>query len=193
MVPPASWAATTLRRRRPARLSDLGRSDGSRGRARSFTRCVLLCGWARARRRRVVRHRAVERSPLALLGASAAVVLATPSLRVLVTHASEAYAACRAAHVEQRLLTAASFGQQPGSTAQTPPNPSQTAHIRGPAPASLRGEIGSTMRLGASEGARPRPACHAEGRGFEPLHPLSGKPRPRAVLLLSDGCGLHGG
>jgi hypothetical protein len=39
------------------------------------------------------------------------------------------------------------------------------------------------MRVPAPSELFPRPACHAEGRGFEPLHPLLRKPRKRGVLV----------
>jgi len=39
----------------------------------------------------------------------------------------------------------------------------------------------------ASERPNPRPACHAEGRGFESHHPLLGKPRKRGAFVVLGG------
>ena len=41
------------------------------------------------------------------------------------------------------------------------------------------------MRLAGPPSPNPRPACHAEGRGFESHHPLSGKPRKRGAFVVS--------
>ena len=52
-----------------------------------------------------------------------------------------------------------------------------------------RTDFRSTIRLGGASGPNPRPACHAEGRGFESHHPLlldsPAKRQSRSVLLLA--------
>ena len=63
-----------------------------------------------------------------------------------------------------------------------------SALVAGLEKAVERATFGSTMRVSGAMGRNLRPACHAEGRGFESHHPLS----PSTKVPLRRGKDMDG-